>query len=114
VDGGGGFAGAALFIGEDDAMQVFCAIGLAWSLDSLDPAVRRLRPALATVLIGGIPPVQIIRQLEALRERQMPARELADKPVALVPTMGALHAGHMLWCARRGGMPRIMWSSRSS
>jgi len=39
-------------------------------------------------------PVQIIRQLSALRERTKLIRE-SGRTLALVPTMGALHAGHM-------------------
>jgi pantoate--beta-alanine ligase len=38
--------------------------------------------------------VQIIRQLSALRERTKLIRE-SGRTLALVPTMGALHAGHM-------------------
>ena len=38
--------------------------------------------------------MQIIRQLSALRERTKLIRE-SGRTLALVPTMGALHAGHM-------------------
>ena len=38
--------------------------------------------------------MQIIRQLTALRERTKLIRE-GGRTLALVPTMGALHAGHM-------------------
>ncbi len=45
-------------------------------------------------LIGAVWPVQIIRHLQALRERTKLIRN-DRQSLALVPTMGALHAGHM-------------------
>lgn len=48
----------------------------------------------ANVHIEAGLPVQIIRQLSALRERTKLIRD-SGRTLALVPTMGALHAGHM-------------------
>jgi pantoate--beta-alanine ligase len=45
-------------------------------------------------LIGGASPVQIIRELQELRNVVRRWRE-NNRRIALVPTMGALHAGHM-------------------
>ena len=47
-----------------------------------------------SILIGAVWPVQIIRHLQALRERTKLIRN-DRQTLALVPTMGALHAGHM-------------------
>jgi pantoate--beta-alanine ligase len=46
------------------------------------------------VHIEGVSRVQSVRQLEALREALASYRAAGER-VALVPTMGALHAGHM-------------------
>lgn len=55
-------------------------------------------------LIGAFPPVQTLRDLPALRTA-IDALKRDGKPLALVPTMGALHDGHMALVeeARRGG-----------
>lgn len=47
-----------------------------------------------SILIEAVWSVQIIRQLQALRERTKLIRN-DRQTLALVPTMGALHAGHM-------------------
>src|SRR5690606_2293311 len=44
--------------------------------------------------IGGLEAVQIIRETGALRDA-VAALRAEGRTVALVPTMGALHAGHM-------------------
>lgn len=45
-------------------------------------------------LIGAGAPVQIVREMEALRSAVDALRQ-QGRAIALVPTMGALHAGHM-------------------
>jgi pantoate--beta-alanine ligase len=59
-------------------------------LDSGCYAPQRRDPA----LIGGALLVQIVRDLAGLREAVAAFRAEGDS-IALVPTMGALHAGHM-------------------
>jgi pantoate--beta-alanine ligase len=78
------FAGAALFVGEDDEMRL-----LAHDLIFSPGASKRPREK----FIRGCAGVQRVRDREELASALAELRR--GGTLALVPTMGALHAGHM-------------------
>jgi pantoate--beta-alanine ligase len=90
VDSGGRLPRAALFIRENNEMCFVNGHCCALTLDS--PTA----PCLGSchLLIGAGPSVQIITSLAELRDRTRLIRNDGGI-IALVPTMGALHAGHM-------------------
>ena len=90
------FAGSALFIGKNNIMRL--SIDHKRAQNPLDHfAAARHRAALRH--IGARPAVQTIRHIAALRNLVNHLRDCGGS-VALVPTMGALHAGHMALVAR--------------
>lgn len=90
VHGGGRFAGAALFIGENDNVCL-----LTGHADDYTPCnAALLRGLTRNSLNGAFFTVQIIRDVQSLRSA-VTVLKAGDNRVALVPTMGALHEGHM-------------------
>jgi pantoate--beta-alanine ligase len=102
VHGRGRLAGAAFLIGENDEMRrrhlhplIFLALIMPYAP----------RKGVAQGDIGGDNGVQIVRDIEGLRAAVADLRS-DGATIALVPTMGALHAGHMALVAegrRRAG-----------
>jgi len=84
------FASAAFFIGEND--NVCLLTGHADDYTPIDAALPR--GLTRNSLNGAFFTVQIIRDVHSLRSA-VAALKAGDKKVALVPTMGALHDGHM-------------------
>ena len=97
MDGSGGLTGSALFIGEDDSVGWHGAVGwhgrgFAFLKRYWQRQAQGLT-GLTRVLSQGTAPMQTVNQLVPLRNAV--ARLRADGPLALIPTMGALHEGHL-------------------
>lgn len=96
VDGSGGLAGSAFFVGEDDTMGAVRQ-GAILSVVMRGSGLREdACPPIAVPLglSGEVARVQTIKRLVDLREA-VDALKNGGKHVALVPTMGALHEGHL-------------------
>ncbi len=100
VDRGGRLAGAAFLIGENDEMRRRHLDPLILGLDFPALVFSALimpsapRKGVAQADIGGCDSVQIVRDIETLKAALARLRAEGGT-IALVPTMGALHAGHM-------------------